>query len=411
MALNIAELLIVSLIISWLFRKIQVPSLVGMLFVGVLFGPYVLGLLEPSLLQVSSDLRMVALIVILLRAGFELKKDVLYKVGRMAMLLSFIPAIIEGLAITLLAPILFPISYLEAAILGSILAAVSPAVVVPLMIKFIEERRGTAKGIPSLVLAASSVDDVFVIVGYSVLMGIYTGSGVNPAWIIAGIPLGIGLGIIVGVLAGIVLYKIFDRCNPRATKRLLILLAVSTILVHLEQLLANVLPFASLLAVMSIGYVILDKREKMAHEISSKLAKLWIVAEIILFTMVGAEVDIHVAWKAGFAGFILILSGLIARSVGTWFCMLRSNLDWKEKVFVVVAYLPKATVQAAIGAGPLAAMRLMGAPQEAGEIILAIAVLSIIITAPAGAVAISILGKRFLSVEGSSRVSTTPLAE
>lgn len=410
MVVSIAELVIVSIIVEWLFRKIKIPGLIGMLLIGVLCGPYVMDLLDPKLIAVSSDLRMLALIVILLRAGFELSKDTLNQVGFYALLLAFVPAVLEGAVITVAAHYFLQLTYLESAILGAIIAAVSPAVVVPLMIRFIEQRKGARKGIPTLVLAASSIDDVFVIVVYSVLIGIYTGQETAIAWQLAGIPLSIIIGIVVGLLAGFLLCELFQRCNPRATKRVLVILAVSALLVHIEQLLEGVLPFASLLAVMAIGFIILEKREHQAHEISARLAKLWILAEIVLFAMVGAQVNIHVAFEAGAAGMLVILLGLLARSAGSYLCLIGSGLTVPEKFFVVISYIPKATVQAAIGGAPLIAMKLGGMSTAPGETILAVAVLSILLTAPLGAWAIAVTGDRVLQVEPDSGVDALQAA-
>ncbi len=399
MALNLAELLILSFIIAYLFKFIKIPPLVGMLLLGIAFGPFVLDWMESPLLNISSDLRMGALIVILLRAGFELSKDTLMKVGRSALLLSAIPAIFEGAAITILGPHFLPLTYMESAILGSVLAAVSPAVVVPLMIQFIEQKRGTNKGIPTLILAGSSIDDVFVIVIYSVLIGMYTGKQVNLAWEFASIPISIIAGIAVGMLAGIILYKIFDKYSPHVTRRVLVILSISVLLVHLEHLTKDWIPFAALLAVMTIGYIILKNRSKYAHEVSSQLAKLWIPAEVSLFTMVGAQVNVKVAFDYGLAGATLIFIALIARSIGTYISVLGTDLNFKERMFVVVSYVPKATVQAAIGGAPLLAMQTTGMNTGPGQTILAIAVLSILLTAPLGAWAISWTGKRWLTKE------------
>jgi NhaP-type Na+/H+ or K+/H+ antiporter len=398
MIVSLAELLILGLIVDWAFRKLTVPGLVGMLFLGVLFGPYALGLVNPELLAVSGDYRLIALIVILLRAGFELSKDTLNRVGGRVLVLAVIPAVVEGAAIMALGPSLLGLSLMESAILGSVIAAVSPAVVVPLMIRFMEQGKGAEKGIPTMVLAASSLDDVFVIVVYSVLIGIYTGASVNIAWQLAGIPLSIILAIIVGLVIGLVLFKVFRKFNPRATKRVLVMLGLSVLLVRAEQMMQSWVPFAALLAVMAMGFIILEKDEHMAHEISAKLGKIWVFAEIVLFTMVGAQVNIEVALEAGLAGALIIGLGLIARSIGTYGCLLGSELNGAERWFVVIAYLPKATVQAAIGGAPLAAMVLAGMGTEAGEIILAVAVLSIVLTAPLGAWAISLTGDRVLQV-------------
>jgi len=383
--------------VDWLFRRWRIPGLVGMLLVGIALGPYALNQLQPEMAAVSSDLRRLALIVILLRAGFELSKDTLRRVGLRALLFSFVPAVFEGAAITLLGPWLLGLSYLESAILGSVMAAVSPAVVVPLMLDFIERRKGTAKGIPTLILAASSLDDVFVIVVYSGLIGLYTGEKTSLFWKAAGIPVSILLGIAAGLAVGWLLYVLFRRFNPRATKRLLIVLGISVLLTTLEQRLEGVVPFAALLAVMAIGFVILEKSQPMAHELSRKLSKLWVFAEIILFALVGAKVNIGVALQAGPAAALLIALALAARSVGAYVCLLGSDLTVAERLFVVVAYIPKATVQAAIGGAPLLAMAAAGMNTGPGETILAVAALSILLTAPVGAWAIRALGDRVLA--------------
>jgi len=402
MAVGIAELIIICLLVDWGFRQLRMPGLIGMLLTGILFGPYALGLLSPDLLAISPDLRLIALIVILLRAGLELSRDTLNRVGRMVILLSGVPAIFEGVTITVLGPHLLPLTYMESAILGAILGAVSPAVVVPLMIDFIQKRMGAEKGIPTLVLAASSIDDVFVIVIYSVLIGMYTGQHVSIAWKLAGIPIAIVLGIAVGLGIGWVLYRMFDRFNPRATKKGLVVLGVSVLLMDMEHRLEGIVPFAALLAVMAIGYIILEKREHQAHELSAKFGKIWVFAEILLFTMVGAQVNIHVALQTGLAGAALIALGLVGRSIGTYLCLLGSNLTTAERIFVVISYIPKATVQAAIGAAPLAAMSAAGMNTAPGEIILAAAVLSILLTAPVGAWAITFAGNRILKAAPSS---------
>lgn len=400
MAINLAEIIILSLLADWLCRKIGIPGLIGMLGVGVLLGPSILGTIHTETLQVGSDLRMIALIVILLRAGFELSRESLNRVGKQALLLSIVPALFEALAITLFGPIILGLSRLESAILGCILAAVSPAVVVPMMVRFMHEKRGTNKGIPTLILAAASIDDVVVIVAYSALIGIYTGNAIHLGWKVASIPLAIVGGIVIGLITGMILYRVFDRFNPRATKRALTVIGVSIVLVHFGEWLETLsIPFAALLAVMAIGFVMLERREHIAHELSSKLAKIWVFSEIILFSMVGAEVNLQVAVEAGFRGAALILIGLLFRSIGSLLCVLGSNLNWKERLFVVIAYLPKATVQAAIGSAPLIAMQGRGMATGPGETILAVAVMSIVLTAPTGAWAIAWAGNRLLTRE------------
>ncbi|MBM4163696.1 MAG: sodium:proton antiporter [Lentisphaerae bacterium] len=377
MAVSIAEIILLCLIADWCFRRMRIPGLVGMLLVGVILGPYALEFLDPGLLTIGPDLRLSALIVILLRVGFELSRSTLHRIGGRALLLAFIPATIEGAAITIAGPWLLGLSLLESAVLGSVLAAVSPAVVVPSMIEFMKERRGATKEIPSMIMAAASVDDVYVIVAHTAILGVYVGQQVNLATQIVSVPLSLILGIAVGIAIGSVLYKLFDRFNPRATKRVLIVIALSILLVRIQHSLSGVLPFAGLVSAMAIGFIILEKREYMAHELSAKLAKTWVFAEIILFSMVGAQVNIGIAWRAGLMGAAIIGLGLLARSIGVGLCLIGSRLNIGERCFVAVAYSPKATVQAAIGSAPLLAMRSAGMDTAPGEMILAIAVLSI----------------------------------
>ncbi len=396
MIVSIAELVILGFIVDWAFRRLNVPGLIGMLLLGVAFGPFVLGWISPDLHTVSGDFRMIALIVILLRAGLGLSRETLNRIGGRALLLAIVPAITEGLAVTVLGPPLLGLSYMESAVLGSILAAVSPAVVVPLMIGFTERGMGVAKGIPTMVLAASAANDVFVIVIYGVLIGIYTGDSVNLTWQLAGIPISIVLGLAAGLFAGYALVLMFRTFEPRATKRVLVVLGVSVLLVRAENLITEWLPFAALLAVMAMGFFLLEKDEIGAHKVSAKLGKIWIFAEIVLFTIVGAQVDLNVAWTAGLAGAAIIALGLVARSIGTYGCLLGNDFNRGERIFVVVAYLPKATVQAAIGGAPLVALAAAGMAIGPGHIILAVAVLSIMLTAPIGAWATAIAGEKFL---------------
>lgn len=393
MAISLALIVLLGLAADIAFRKFKLPGLVGMLIVGILVGPYVLGLMRPEMMHVSADFRKIALIVILLRAGFELRRDTLNRVGKTAITMAVVPALFELAAVIVVAPHFLKISYLEAAILGSILAAVSPAVVVPLMIEFMERGKGGKKGIPTMILAASSVDDVFVIVIFTIFLGMYGGQKVNIAWQLAGIPISIVLGIIVGLVPGYFLYKLFLKYDWQPPRRTLLVMGTSVCLLWLEDLAHNIVPVASLLGVMAIGFIILEKEEAVAHIISQKLKKLWVFAELLLFVLVGAQVNISVAWKAGAAGLVVIFLGLVARSIGTYLSVLGTNYTWKERLFCVVSYVPKATVQAAIGAVPLEA------GVAGGEVILAVAVLSILVTAPLGAIGIKLMGEPILEEE------------
>jgi NhaP-type Na+/H+ or K+/H+ antiporter len=390
MAFSLALIIVIGLGADYLFRRLKLPGLVGMLIAGTIAGPYFWDLMSPEMMKVSGDFRQIALIVILLRAGFELRRDTLHRVGRAALVMSSVPAIFEIVGILLVAPKLLHITPLEALILGSILAAVSPAVVVPLMIDFMDRGRGAKKGIPTLILGASSVDDVFVIVLFTVFLGMYGPGETNLFLKLAEIPIAIVLGIAVGLVPGYLLYRLFRQFDWRPPKRTLLVLGVAIILTWLENVCQGWIPIASLLGVMAIGFVILEKSEAIAHIISQKLKKLWVFAELLLFVLVGAQVNIHVAWTAGLGGALVILVGLVFRSVGTYLSLLGTPLDRKEKLFCVVAYVPKATVQAAIGAVPLAA------GVASGEVILAVAALSILLTAPLGAMGIMFFGERVL---------------
>ncbi len=405
MAISIALIILLGLTGDYLFRLLKLPGLVGMLLVGVLVGPHLLNLISPEMMTVSGDFRKIALIVILLRAGFELRRDTLNRVGKAAITMSAVPAVFEIVGVMLAARWLLGMTYLEAAMLGAILGAVSPAVVVPLMIDFMDRGRGTKKGIPTLILGASSVDDVFVIVLFTVFLGMHGGGEVKLWAKLAEIPLSIALGIAAGLIPGYLLYRLFTRYDWRPPKRTIVVMGTAIFLVWVEQILEHRVPVASLLGVMAIGFIILEKSEAIAHLISQKLKKLWVFAELLLFVLVGAQVNIQVAWKAGLAGIAVILAGLLFRSIGTYISLIGTDLNVKEKLFCVVAYIPKATVQAAIGAVPLAA------GVASGEVILAVAVLSILVTAPIGAIGIIIMGERILDYEERSSYRFKELRE
>jgi NhaP-type Na+/H+ or K+/H+ antiporter len=390
LATSIAIIIVLGLLADYIFRRFRLPGLVGMLIAGIVCGPCVLDLMAPEMMAVSADFRRIALIVILLRAGFELHRDTLRQVGRAAILMSCVPALFEIAGVMLVAPRLLGISTLEAALLGAILGAVSPAVVVPLMIDFMDRGRGAKKGIPTLVLASSSIDDVFVIVLFSIFLGMTGQEQVNLWAKLGEIPVSISLGIIVGLIPGYLLYRLFKRYDWRSPKRTILVMGVAILLSWIEKETEKWVPVASLLGVMTIGFIILDKSEAIAHIISQKLKKLWIFAELLLFVLVGAQVNIRVAWNAGLAGMLVIVTGLVFRSIGTYISLIKTPFTVKEKLFCVVAYIPKATVQAAIGALPMTA----GVP--GGEVILAVAVLSILLTAPLGAIGITIFGEKVL---------------
>ena len=337
MDVGLAVLVICGLSGAWVFTRLKLPGLVGMLIMGIVAGPYLLGLLNPKLLGVSGEFRRIALIVILLRAGFELRRDMLHRVGKPAILMSCIPALFEIAAVWLVAPRLLNISPLEAAILGSILAAVSPAVVVPLMIDFMDRGKGAKKGVPTLILAASSVDDVFVIVLFTILLGMYGGEHINLWLKIGSIPVSIILGILIGLAAGLFLFKLFKKFDWATPKRTLMVMSVAVLLTWVEEELKQWVPKAGLLGVMAIGFVVLEKDEGLAHIISQKLKKIWVFAEILLFVLVGAQVNIFVAWDSGLAGAAVVLTGLIFRSIGAYVSLMGSELTFTERIFCIVA--------------------------------------------------------------------------
>ena len=393
MAISLALIIILGLGADYLFRRLKMPGLVGMLLVGILVGPHVLGLLRPEMMAVSADFRKIALIVILLRAGFTLRRETLNRTARPALLMSFVPASCEIAAVSLAAVYLFNFSWLQAAMLGAIIGAVSPAVVVPMMIYFMEQGKGAKKGIPTFVLAGSALDNVFAIVIFTQFLSLYQGVKSSILWDLASIPVAVILGTLLGLVAGYLLYLFFSRYELVSPRRTIMVLGVAIVLTWIGDLAKDLVPIASLLGVLTMGLVILEKAESLGHIISQKLQRLWVFAELLLFVLVGAQVNPKVAWGAGAAGLAIIGFGLIFRSLGTYLSVLGAGLTWREKLFCIMSYIPKATVQAAIGAIPLEA----GVP--GGELILAMAVLSVLITAPPGAIAISLWGEKVLEKE------------
>ncbi|MBY6880861.1 cation:proton antiporter domain-containing protein [Clostridium botulinum] len=390
MASSLAIIILLGLIANKLFEKLKLPGLLGMLILGILIGPHGLNWLSKDILNASSDLRKIALIVILLRAGLGLNKDELKLVGKTALKLSCVPGIIEGFFIAIASTKLLGFSFIQGGLLGFILAAVSPAVVVPQMLSLMDKGLGKAKGIPTLILAGASIDDVFAITIFSTFLGLYSGKNINIGMQILKIPISIILGTLIGALSAIIIIKIFKKYAIDNTKKILIILSISIILTLIEALLKGKLEIASLLGVMALGFVISDKIPNVGDKVSKGLNEIWVFAQILLFVLVGAEVNMVIAFKSGFLGIIIIALGLIGRSIGVLLSLKGSNLNKKEKLFCVIAYIPKATVQAAMGAVPLA--NGVGS----GDIILAIAVLSILITAPLGAIAINLSGPRLL---------------
>jgi NhaP-type Na+/H+ or K+/H+ antiporter len=391
MAASLGIILLLGLLANKVFEKVKLPGLLGMLIVGIIIGPYGLNLLKPAMINVSADLRKIALIIILLRAGLGIDKSDLKKVGTTALKLSCIPGLIEGFTIAFISTKFLGFSFIEGGILGFIIAAVSPAVVVPSMLNLIENKIGTNKGIPTLILAGASIDDVFAITIFSAFLGLYSGENINISMQLANIPISIVLGIMMGIILGLILVKIFKKYHIRDTKKVLLILGLSILLTEVENLLKGKIEIASLLGVMTIGFVLIEKLPNVGKRLSSKFNKVWVFAEILLFVLVGAQVNVGVAINAGKLGILIILIGLLGRSIGVIISLLGTELNWKEKLFCVISYVPKATVQAAMGAVPLS----LGV--ESGDIILAMAVLSILITAPLGAIGINLFANNLLN--------------
>jgi len=389
MLLSLSILLLFGFFLGALFRKLKMPGLVGMLLSGIMLGPYGLNILEESLLSFSADFRQVALLIILARAGLSLQLKDLKKVGRSAVLMSFLPACFEMLGTILLAPLLFDIPLLDAALLAAVIASASPAVIVPRMLHLMENGYGTKKSIPQLILAGDSIDDVFNIVVFTALLSL-SGKGEISVSSFFTLPVSVLSGVLVGVVSGYLLSFLFEKVHFRASLKLLILLSISIFLSALEGKLENIFSFSGLLAVMAMGAVIVRKSPTSAEKISNKLSKLWIGAEILLFSLVGASVNLSTVSFSGPRTILLLLLILLMRAVGIYCCLLKTSLNKKERLFCMLSGIPKATVQAAIGGIPLS----LGLPF--GELILSIAVISILFTAPTGAFLLDISYKRLL---------------
>ncbi|MCJ0056811.1 cation:proton antiporter [Clostridioides difficile] len=397
MLTSLALIFLLGMASGGIFKRIKLPNLLGMLLTGIILGPYVLNLIDNSILDISSDLRKIALIIILTRAGLSLDINDLKKVGRPAVLMCFIPATFEIIGMIVLAPKLLGVSILEAAVMGAVVGAVSPAIIVPKMLKLMEEGYGTEKSIPQMLLAGTSIDDIFVIVMFTVFTGLAQGNSISAISFLQ-IPVSIILGVIVGAVIGICLAVFFKKVHMRDSAKGVLLLSISFLMISLETALEGIVPFSGLLAVMSIGIFLQIKYRVVARRLSTKYSKLWVGAEILLFVLVGATVDISYAFKAGIGAVILIFGVLLFRMVGVFFCLIKTNLTIKERLFCMIGYIPKATVQAAIGGVPLA----MG--MASGQLILTLAVLAILITAPLGAFGIDVTYKKLLtSVKGENK--------
>ena len=401
MLTSLAFIFLVGLSMAAICQRIKLPRIIGMLITGIVLGPYVLDLLDPSILSISADLRQMALIIILLKAGLSLNLEDLKKVGRPAIMMSFVPASFEILAFFLFAPYILGIDRISAAVMGSVLAAVSPAVVVPRMVSLMEEKYGNKKSIPQMIMAGASCDDIFVIVLFTTFTGMAQGGSANFIDFL-NIPVSIVLGIILGAVTGYFLSWFFETTYAlknyvRNSMKVIIVLGVSFMLMAIETWLKGIVSVSGLLAVVSMACVIkLKSTEFVSKRLSEKFGKLWLAAEVLLFVLVGAAVDIRYTMDAGLAAVLMIFVALFFRSIGVLICMLKTPLRQKERLFCVIAYLPKATVQAAIGSVPLA----MGL--SCGQIVLSVAVLAILITAPLGAIGMDLTYQTLLEKEDVS---------
>ncbi len=390
MLFSLALIFLCGLALGSIFKYFKLPSLLGMILTGIILGPFALDLFSPSLLEISADLRQIALIVILTRAGLALDFDDLIKVGRPALLMCFVPACFEILGVMLIAPKLLGITLVEAAIMGSVLAAASPAVIVPRMLKIMDKGYGSDKSIPQMIMAGASVDDVFVIVLFTAFIGLSQGEQIS-AMSFVKIPVAIILGLGVGILLGILLSQLFSRVHIRDTGKILILLSVSFLLVTLEHSISGIVSFSGLLSIMAMSATLKKTRSKVTKRLSHKFGKLWVGSEVLLFVLVGATVNISFAISSGFIVVLVIIGALGFRMMGVYASLFKTKLNMKERVFSMFAYSPKATVQAAIGSIPLT----MGL--ACGNLVLTAAVLSIIFTAPLGALAIDLSYKKLLT--------------
>lgn len=401
MLTSFALIFLVGLALASICQKLKLPRIIGMLLTGILLGPYVLNLFDKSILGISADLRQMALVIILIKAGLSLNIQDLKKIGRPAILMSFLPAVFEILAFILFAPHLLGINYIESAIMGAVLGAVSPAVVVPRMVQLMEEKYGTDKSIPQLILAGASLDDVFVIVLFSTFISIAQGESARVIDFI-NIPISIILGILLGAIFGFILAWFFEKNYSRNnlvrnSVKVIIVLGVSFLLLAVEDILAGIISVSGLLAVMSMAVILAMKSvPEVTKRLQEKYGKLWLAAEVILFVLVGAAVDIRYTLNAGVAAICMIFLALIFRSIGVMLCLVGTPLNIKEKIYCVIAYIPKATVQAAIGSVPLS----LGL--SCGNIVLSVAVLSIVLTAPLGSLGMDLTYKRLLTGDYSN---------
>ena len=396
MLMSLALMFLIGFCISGIFKKLHIPSLLGLIITGIILGPAVLNLLDPKILSISSELREIALIVILFRAGLSLDISDMKKIGRPAIMLCFVPATFEIIGAIVLGPVCLGLSRVDSAIIGAMLAAASPAIIVPKMLWLMEEGYGTDKHIPQLIMAGASADDIYAIVLFTAFIGMSKGEGIS-AWTIISIPISIVTGLGVGIVFGIIISQIFKAIHLRDTVKILLLFGLSFLFVGCESYISEFVPFSGLLAVMALGGTVLNRRPTVANRLSAKIAKIWVGAELLLFVMLGSAVEIKALLSAGLGSVLLILGALLFRSVGVIVSLLGSKLKFKEILYCDVAYFPKATVQAAVGAIPLAQ------GLACGMMVLTTAVLSILITAPLGAILMDVTVKKCLTRTHTTR--------
>ncbi|KZX16906.1 K(+)/H(+) antiporter NhaP2 [Methanobrevibacter cuticularis] len=388
---NLGIIIVLGIISTKLLDRFQIPGFIGLIGIGVLLGPFGFNFLHGTFLALSRELATLAIVILLIRAGLGISQDSIRKAGRPAITMGFLPSIFEGMSVAIIAPFILGISFIEGGMLGFVLGAVAPAILVPSMLSLMDRGLGTKKSIPTILLAGASADDVVAITIFSSFLGVYFGTNVNIAWIIIGIPISLILGLISGFLIGIILLNLFRKWDFSPTEKVLMILSAGLLLNGLSQALDGIVPIAGLLGVMVIGFMMFNRTPKVAIKLSNKFRKIWVLAEIVVFVMLGAQLNVSLAVSLLIPGLAIVSFGLLFRSIGVYVSLLGTNLNLKEKIFSMIAYFPKATVQATIGAIPFA----MGI--ASGEIIIAIAAIGIIFSAPIGAIGIRVLGDKLLT--------------
>ncbi|WP_409200557.1 cation:proton antiporter [Methanobrevibacter sp. DSM 116169] len=394
-AINLGIIILLGIICTKLLSKFRLPGFLGLIILGMLLGPFGVNVLHGSFLNLSNELCTIAIVIILIRAGLSINQDSMRKVGRPALTMGFLPSVFEGMSIAFIAPFILGISFIEGGMLGFILGAVAPAILVPSMLNLMDQKLGTKKSIPTILLTGASMDDVVAITIFSSFLGVYFGTNVNVLWTIVGIPVSLLLGLLFGLITSLIVLNLFRKWKFTTTEKLLIVLASALLLNGFGKALEGTIPIAGLLGVMVIGFMILSRTPKTAFKLSDKFKKIWVLAEIIVFVMLGARLNIELATTLILPGIAIVSFGLLFRSIGVYLSLIGTDLNLKEKLFAMVAYFPKATVQATIGGIPLAA------GVASGEIIIAVAAIAILFTAPIGSIGIKLLSSKLLEKEES----------